>query len=195
MSIRNIKTWLIKYYVEIMILLVFLCVVVNQVWFKGIASNGLYSVAFAAISLLLISVRTRVLLEEYKEKVRGRTFNEYHKLIRVMNGVEDYFEDEERSPAREVQCAAIFELRNYPEYKDFTYRTLTKWKQKTDEEWDEKVDRQVNNILEKYKKDGKVIPDDIKNSLRPLLQEIKNKKRVRYYEEIDDTLKGLGFDV
>lgn len=193
MSIKLIKTWITKFYIEILIVSVFLFVVIDHVWWKQMVSNSISPVAFGAISLLLVSVRTRVLLEEYKEKVRGRVFGEYHKLIRVMNGVEDHFSDKDQTPAREVQCAAIFELRHYPEYKEFTHRTFMRWREKEREQRDSVIDRQVEVFIEGLKKDGHQIREDYKQVIIPILTEIKNRKSLRYDEEITSTLEALGY--
>lgn len=192
----KLKTkFLKKYWIEILIILIPFYIICDSYINKDIGSKTYYPIILSVITLLLVSIRTRVLLEDYKEKVRGRVFTEYHKLIRVMNGVEDYFDDHDKTPAIEVQCAAIFELRNYPEYKDFTYRTLGRWKQKTGPEWDDKdVNGRVDKILEELKKNGSIIPVDIKEKLNPLLADLKNKTNIRYHEEINDTLKNLGFD-
>lgn len=188
------KEFIKKFWIEILIILVLIYVVVDYFIVQELHGSVLYPGSLGIISLLLVSVRTRVLLEDYKEKVRGRVFTEYHKLIRVMNGVEDHFNDDDKTPAREVQCAAIFELRNYPEYKEFTYRTLKRWLEKEEEKWDKSISKAMPDILEIIKKQGKEIPENIKDILNPVLTEFKKKKSDRYIKEIQETLIALGFD-
>lgn len=182
--------FLLKYGIEVLIFLAPAYWAINEYVLHEITLPSVQNY-LAIIGVLFVSVRTRTLVKEYQSRVREKAFNEYHKLIRVINGVEDHFKKTDKdSPAMEVQCAAVYELRNYPQYKDFTYRTL-RWL--VDREGDRKKakDDIMAKFSEKYSEEGLALIEPlVEGEIEKLLQS----KTARYQEEVRLTLLALGYN-